>query len=132
MAKKKATKHEMKERFIDISQWFIQGLQYSQIIDNISEKYDIRNSSARSILTRYYALQKEVVKQDIDNMASTSKQRYTDLYYRAMAENNLSLAAHIQSRLDKIAGIEMKDNNTTVINITKPESIFIEAVDVQK
>jgi hypothetical protein len=106
---KKSTDAEISKRVLEVYTLLTQGKTYTDIVRYCKQAYNI--TSRRSV-SKYidHAMKriKEENTKDINDIRIIANAKYIDLYKRLYSEGKYKDCAYIQSRIDRINGLEEK------------------------
>lgn len=102
-------KTQSEERLEYVKEMYIvRGMRYMEVVRLMAAKYDVTERAAKKYIER---LRKKMV-QTIDDQLGYHMQasliRYNDLYNKAHAEGKWDVCMAIQTKIDKLTGLDVK------------------------
>jgi len=108
---RKATKPEVEQRILVIYQLCCKGYSFTEIVQYCKQKYEIKKTQTSKYIKRAYKKILENNKGEIENKRAEAITRYLSWLKKAEEKGNITDAVKIQSRIDKINGLEVENIN---------------------
>lgn len=104
----KSTKAEIEKRITDIYQLLIRAYTYTDIVRYCAENYGIKARNVDKYIKK--ATQKITLENNktLDELRAEANIRYSSWIRKAEAKEDYKTAAYLQSRKDKINGLEVQ------------------------
>lgn len=110
---RKATKPEVEQRILVIYQLCCKGYSFTEIVQYCKQKYEIKKTQTSKYIKRAYKKILENNKGEIENKRAEAITRYLSWLKKAEEKGNITDAVKIQSRIDKINGLEVENINVS-------------------
>jgi len=124
----KATKTEIETRLKTVYSMITSGLNNTDICQNMSKIYNISHRQVYRLIDKAIIRIKENNIPEYEKQRSIANERYNNLYWESLKKKKYRDCVYIQSRIDKINGLENNIINiNTNANKKDPYQEFFEA-----
>lgn len=98
---------DIEKRINEVYSLITKGAHNTEIVEYCAENFGVKKRRAEGYIRLAKQKIKELLKNDLLQIRSEALARYNELYRLAVEEKDYRTAAYIQSRIDRITGIEI-------------------------